>query len=612
MAVAMGLLSVVPATAMGGTGDVSRQGLLPSGGVATTSVEGAVFSPTGRYVLVTSTSNLVGGALFAHRQLFMRDRTTGRAILVSSSATGTAANAAVDDPSDGRARPYGVSIDGRYVVFSSAATNLVATDSNGSDVDVFRKDTQTGRITIVSRDSRGTQPPDGVVGQPSLSADGMRVAFTSGTEPLVIADTNGVADIYLADLRAASLTLVSRTSGGVQSTAAVDSPSLSADGRAVAFHGTAAAAVLAAGDTDAQDDIYVARPRARTITVASLPTGGTDNGPSTAPSISGDGSLVAFSSTAPLVGGADAGASPDVFVRDLDAGVTKRVSAAATTGGPAISTNGARVAFAGATDGTDPGDVAANGDDVYVRTLATGALYRASRDNAGSAPVGPSTRPAISGTGGLAAFTTNDGGTSRADVWATDVGAIAPTTPALTARATQDGRRVTVAGHASDEAGVMSVTVGGRMARIADDGAYSVSYTAPVGTESVTVTATSGVGATGTAQVSVTRSRSGRGAAPAAARPTGLRVRVARPWAIATFRLPTAGTWRVELRRRVQGPARAAAFRAVAWRSGGPASGKRVVRLRIPAKAAAGRYQVRVLMLSAQGLGTTARTITVP
>ena len=612
MAVAMGVLSIVPATAMGATGDVSRQGLLPSGGVATTSVDGAVFSPTGRYVLVTSTSNLVGGALFAHRQLFMRDRTTGRATLVSSSATGTAANAAVDDPSDGRARPYGVSIDGRYVVFASAATNLVATDSNGSDVDVFRKDTQTGRITIVSRDSRGTQPSDGVVGQPSLSADGMRVAFTSGTGPLVAADTNGVADIYLADLRAASLTLVSRTSGGVQSTAPVDCPSLSADGRAVAFHGTAAAAVLAAGDTDAQDDIYVARPRARTITVASLPTGGTDNGPSTAPSISGDGSLVAFSSTAPLVGGADAGASPDVFVRDLDAGVTKRVSAAATTGGPAISTNGARVAFAGATDGTDPGDAAANGDDVYVRTLATGALYRASRDNAGSAPVGPSTRPAISGTGGLAAFTTNDGGTSRADVWATDVGAIAPTTPALTARATQDGRRVTVAGHASDEAGVMSVTVGGRMARIADDGAYSVSYTAPVGTESVTVTATSGVGATGTAQVSVTRSRSGRGAAPAAARPTGLRVRVARPWAIATFRLPTAGTWRVELRRRVQGPARAAAFRAVAWRSGGPASGKRVVRLRIPAKAAAGRYQVRVLMLSAQGLGTTARTITVP
>jgi hypothetical protein len=158
----------------------------------------------------------------------------------------------------------------------------------------------------------------------------------------------------------------------------------------------------------------------------------------------------------------------------------------------------------------------------------------------------------------------------------------------------------------------LSVTVGGRMARIADDGAYSVSYTAPVGTESVTVTATSGVGATGTAQVSVTRSRSGRGAAPVAARPTGLRVRVARPWAIATFRLPTTGTWRVELRRRVQGPARAAAFRAVAWRSGGLASGKRVVRLRIPAKAAAGRYQVRVLMLSAQGLGTTARTITVP
>ena len=108
-------------------------------------------------------------------------------------------------------------------------------------------------------------------------------------------------------------------------------------------------------------------------------------------------------------------------------------------------------------------------------------------------------------------------------------GSAVATTPALTARATQDGRRVTVAGHASDEAGVTSVTVGGRMARIADDGAYSVSYTAPVGTESVTVTATSGVGATGTEQVSVTRSRSGRGAAPAAGSSAASSPRAAAP-----------------------------------------------------------------------------------
>ena len=614
MALATGALLVAPIAALGEEGDVRRQGLLPGGGAAATAVHGAAFSPDGRYLLVTSTSDLAGGGgLLLPRQLFMRDRSTGRASLVSASAAGIAANAPVDDPADGQGRPYGVSRDGRYVVFASAATNLVAGDSNGAQVDVFRKDTVTGRITIVSHDSRGSQPPAGVAGQPSISADGMRVAFTSGTEPLVPADANGVPDVYLADLRTLSRTLVSRTAAGVQATEGVDHPSLSADGRAVAFHGTAAASVLAAGDADGHDDIYVARPGPRTITVASVPTGGTDDGPSVAPSLSGDGSLVAFASVAALVSGSgDGGASPDAFVRDLAAGITRRVSGADVTGGPVISVNGARVAFTGATPGADAGDTAGNGDDVYVRTLRTNALYRASRGGDGAAPLGPAMRPALSGTGGLASFTTGDAGSARPDVWVTELGAIAPTTPALTATATRDGRRVTVAGRASDAAGIVAVAVGRRVARIGDDGAYSVTYTAPIGTEPVTVTATTGVGAVARTEVTVTRAPATRHAAPRAPRPLGLGVRVSRPWATVVFRLPVQAVWRVEMRLRLPGARRADAFRLIASRSGGPAAGRRTVRLRIPTATSAGRYQVRVLMSSATGLGTTARTLSVP
>ena len=87
---------------------------------------------------------------------------------------------------------------------------------------------------------------------------------------------------------------------------------------------------------------------------------------------------------------------------------------------------------------------------------------------------------------------------------------------------------------------------------------------------------------------------------------------MARPWARVQFTLPARASWRVEMRKRVQGPARAAAFRLVASRAGGPASGRRTARVRIPARTAPGTYQVRVLMSSALGLGTAARTITVP
>lgn len=603
-----GALALVPIAAFAATGDVSRLGLLPDGSAASSSVQGATFSPDGRYVLITSSAALSGTSTGGVRQLFMRDRTTGRTTMVSTSASAQPATSPVDDPATWRA--YAASLDGRYVVFATAASNLVTGDSNGA-MDVFRKDTATGRVVLVSRNARGESVSGGVTGQPSISADGSKVAFTSGTGALLAADTNAVDDIYMADMRAGgALALVSRSASGVQSTQAVGRPAISADGRSIAFEGTAAASVLAQGDSDGFADVYVARPQERTIVVASLPTGGTDNGDSSLPSISGDGSLVAFSSAAMLVP-TDSGADRDAYVRDLDAGTTRRVSGETISNAPVISVNGARVAFAGATTGGDADDVNV-ADDVYVRTLATNALYRASRTASGAAPSQPSGRAAISGSGSLASFTVAQSPGGITDAWLTDVGAVGATAPALTATATLAGRRLTVSGRATDDAGVTSVMVGRRSARIADDGAYSVTSTAPVGTESVTVQATSGLGATASVTASVTRTGPSRGRSQAAPRPRGLRVKVARPWLRAQFTVPARASWRVELRKRVQGPARAAAFRLVASRSGGPAAGRRTARVRIPARTAPGRYQVRVLMSSSLGLGTTARTITIP
>jgi len=307
----------------------------------------------------------------------------------------------------------------------------------------------------------------------------------------------------------------------------------------------------------------------------------------------------------------DTGADRDAYVRDLEAGTTRRVSGETIMNAPAISTNGARVAFAGATTGGDADDTNV-ADDVYVRTLATNALYRASRTASGAAPSQPSTRAAISGSGGMASFTTAEAPGGLTVAWTTDMGAADAGAPVVTASAALAGRRLTVSGRASDSSGVTSVMVGRRAARIADDGTYRVTYTAPIGTESVTVQATNGLGASASATTSVTRPGASRGRAQSAPRPRGLRVSVTRPWARVGFTLPATASWRVELRKRVQGPARVAAFRLVASKSGPAAAGRRAVRVRIPSRTAPGRYQVRVLVSSALGLGTTARTITIP
>ena len=595
MGTALGLAAVLPASAVGAVGDVTRQGLMPWGAPAPAAVEGSAFSPDGRHLLLASTSPLSGVATGGVRQLFIRDLRSGSAVLASSGASGAAANRAVDDDPD--APPYAASLDGRYVVFSSTASNLVTSDSNGAARDVFRKDTLTGRVLVVSRDYRGAQPAGGVTGQPSVSADGARIAFTSGTAPLVPADDNGVADVYVADLRARTLTLVSRTAAGVQSRGPVGRPAISADGHSVAFEGDARAAVLAPGDSDAHGDVYVARTGSRVIAVASVPAaGGSDTGDASLPSISGDGSRVAFRSDASMVAGAAAG---EAFVRDLDAAATRRASSAGGSGTPAISVDGGRVAFL-------------EGNDAWVRTLASGALYRASRTAGGTAPAQPSSRPAVASTTGLAAFTYSEGSPPRADTWTTDIGEADDAAPVLTARASTDGRRVTVSGSAASPAGVAYVMVGRRRARLADTGRYAVSYVAPIGSASVTVRAMAGTGATATQSVDVTRTARGRGVSPTAPRPRALRVKVARPWARAAFTLPVRASWRVELRRRTPGPARTGAFRLVSHRSGGPRSGRVTARLRIPPRTARGSYQVRVLISSARGLGTTARTITLP
>ena len=126
-----------------------------------------------------------------------------------------------------------LSADGRYVAFASSASNLVTGDTNGTS-DVFVRDRQTGTTTRVSVDSSGTQGNNSSP-EPSFSADGRYVAFTSQAGNLVTGDTNGRADVFVHDRQTAKTTRVSPYVAGDQSDLGSDSPSISGDGRFVAF-----------------------------------------------------------------------------------------------------------------------------------------------------------------------------------------------------------------------------------------------------------------------------------------------------------------------------------------------------------------------------------------
>jgi len=222
---------------------------------------------------------------------------------VSVASDGTQGNDNSWDPS--------ISADGRYVAFFSHASNLVPGDTNGK-ADVFVHDRVTGQTTRVSVASDGTEG-NGYSWFPSISADGRYVAFESIASNLVPGDTNGVSDVFVHDRLTGQTTRVSVASDGTQGHSASDHPSISADGRYVAFESFASN--LVPGDTNGKRDVFVHdRLTGQTARVSVASDGTQGNGDSIYPSISADGRYVAFVSGASNLVPGDANGNIDVFI----------------------------------------------------------------------------------------------------------------------------------------------------------------------------------------------------------------------------------------------------------------------------------------------------------
>jgi Tol biopolymer transport system component len=302
-----------------------------------------------------------------------------------------------------------ISADGRFVAFTSGASNLVSGDTNGK-YDTFVRDRQTGATERVSVDSSGAQGngQSGYFGL-SISADVRYVAFTSNASNLVSGDTNGSFDVFVRDRQTGLTERVSVATGGMQGNGACYYPSISADGRCVAF--ASGASNLVSGDTNASFDVFVHDRLTGATERVSVDSGGVEaDGESTTPSISADGRYVAFMSYATNLVHSDTNGVPDVFLRDRQTGATERVSIATdgTEGdgpcySPAISADGRYVAFHGAATKLVGGDT--NGVvDVFVRDRQTGTTERVSLDSGGGEGNGDSYVHWISADGRFVAF----------------------------------------------------------------------------------------------------------------------------------------------------------------------------------------------------------------
>ncbi|RJQ43688.1 MAG: hypothetical protein C4534_07670 [Gaiellales bacterium] len=314
-----------------------------------------------------------------------------------------------------------VSADGRYITFATTSGNFSFEGDNDTVSDIFRRDTQAGTTTLISRSSftiNGGAKGNGDSQLPVISADGRYVAFQSGATNLHSVDTDTVNDVFLRDVSNRTTALVSRANSvfGAKGNGSSGQPAISADGKVVAF--TSYANNLDPVDSDTGADIFLRNTGNNSTILVSRATGvsgAKGNGNSTRSSVSADGRYVAFSSNANNLDPSDGDTGADVFLRDTVAGTTILVSRSTgmsgakgngNSGNASISADGRYVAFSSNATNLDPADDN-GGTDIYLRdtVAATTTLVSRTDGGAGAKGNGVSGEPSISADGRYIAFT---------------------------------------------------------------------------------------------------------------------------------------------------------------------------------------------------------------
>jgi Tol biopolymer transport system component len=408
------------------------------GAEANSSVEAVKISGNGRYVVFASAADtLVSGDTNGIKDVFRRDLLTGVTELVSIGF--------LLDPTDDESDFPSISNDGRYVAFSSFATNLVATPQFLPQIYVRDMNATSGNgIVLVSQDSLGNPGDDGSI-KPAISGDGIYIAYESFATNLAGTHPVGMSHIYRTDWGANTTLQVTVTSLGAEPTQGPvtsvptresRSAAISDDGSRIAF--VAGFTDLVSGDTNGLPDVFVATIGplgAVTIVLASDtldPFDPVTDAYSDHPSISGDGKFVAFDSKASNLVKPDSSlGNVDVYVFNVDFPAVERVSlnssgiqaAIFDSQRPALSQDGRYVVFDSAASNLIDGDT--NGAlDVFIRDRVTGVTQRVSLNTSAnqSGVSENSSSPSLSSDGRSVAFLTvapfvNDDSNGLPDVY---------------------------------------------------------------------------------------------------------------------------------------------------------------------------------------------------
>lgn len=339
----------------------------------------------------------------------------GAARSQSKISTGTTIQASLTSsgvPGNASTWDCSLSGNGRYVAVHSYATNYVANDDNNAN-DVFLRDLEAGTTVLVSQSLAG-----GVGNRrsdsPVVSQDGRYVAFQSSASNLVAGDTNGIDDVFLRDVATGVTMLCSQSSSGVQQNTGgtLMNPTVSRDGTVVAYDSPASN--LVPGDTNRLIDAFVREWQTgltRRVSVGN--NGAQGNHDSFSPGVSSDGMHVAFSSRASNLVTGDTNGYTDVFFRDRVLRTTSRISVSSSgtesNKGSGFSSVSADGRYiAFQSDGSNLVPGDTNNNaDVFVHDRQTGETTRISVSSSGGQGNGRSYVPSISPDARYVAFTSS-------------------------------------------------------------------------------------------------------------------------------------------------------------------------------------------------------------
>lgn len=318
-------------------------------------------SEDGRWVaFASSASNLVPGDvdIDVDYDVFLWDRVTDSTRMVTTLPPGAS------DRAQGR-RPvqFDMSSDGNHLALATDADleDGVGLSTFGSRL--YTWDRRNGELASfqLKRQGPGGLDPNDSPGSVAISGDGRSVAFTQSLDDMVSSSDRRIEDVWLWHVPSGNYDIVSRTPTGALANASSADPSLSADGSVLAF--SSKASDLVQDDRNDSWDVFIRDQRTGSTTALSRADGVTPEGNSRRPRVSDDGSVVVFQSTAYRLDRRDDNRSQDVFIWRRSDGLVRLVSRAVTggagwrtSGGPAISGNGRYVVFASEADDLGPRD----------------------------------------------------------------------------------------------------------------------------------------------------------------------------------------------------------------------------------------------------------------